>query len=303
MYLRTCPSTASTFPVSHFWTWRGYPIHYVESGLAHQGTPLLLIHGCGASTEHWRKNIAVLAASHPVYAIDLLGFGRSAKPELVYSGDLWRDQLRDFCAYVVKAPVIVVGNSLGGYASLVLAADCPEWTAGVALLNSAGFFAEDRPVGTWRTWFADQGRRMCAHHWVNWWLFQCFRRPSMIRKVLLKVYRDPSAVTEQLIESIYRPSCDPGAAKVFRALLKAPQRFVDELLTQLSRPLLLLWGEWDPCLTLQEARKFLRCYPKAQLKTIPAGHCPQDEQPEMVNRYLLEWSLEVERVNLPSHTP
>jgi len=46
------------------------------------------VHGFGASTDHWRKNIAELRNDFEVWAIDLLGFGRSAKPNWQYSGDL-----------------------------------------------------------------------------------------------------------------------------------------------------------------------------------------------------------------------
>ena len=68
------------------WNWRGHQIKYTIAGA---GQPLLLIHGFGASIDHWRKNIPVLAeGGYQVYAIDLLGFGDSDKavseqPEIV----------------------------------------------------------------------------------------------------------------------------------------------------------------------------------------------------------------------------
>ncbi|MFN4195824.1 MAG: alpha/beta fold hydrolase, partial [Thermosynechococcus sp.] len=75
---------------SQTWHWQGYPILYRHQGM--QGMPLLLIHGFGASSLHWRKNIPVLAAHHSVYAIDLLGFGGSAKPPpsaIPYTFETW----------------------------------------------------------------------------------------------------------------------------------------------------------------------------------------------------------------------
>ncbi len=81
----------------NYWQWRGNSIYYVQAGQQQgQKPPLLLVHGFGASTDHWRKNIKQLQQNFQVWAIDLLGFGRSQKPPLQYSGNLWRDQLHDF---------------------------------------------------------------------------------------------------------------------------------------------------------------------------------------------------------------
>ena len=55
-----------------------------------------------------------------VYAIDLLGFGRSDKPLLDYSTELWRDQLMDFMSEFVDAPAVLVGNSIGSLVSLMV---------------------------------------------------------------------------------------------------------------------------------------------------------------------------------------
>ena len=74
--------SASTPPTpGTYWQWRQQSIYYVRAGKPQpQRPPLLLVHGFGASTDHWRKNIAQLQEDFEVWAIDLLGFGRSAKP-------------------------------------------------------------------------------------------------------------------------------------------------------------------------------------------------------------------------------
>lgn len=130
-----------------YWKWREQLIYYVRAGEPQASRPpLLLVHGFGASTDHWRKNIIGLSEHFEVWAIDLLGFGRSAKPNWDYSSDLWRDQLDDFITETIGQPAILAGNSLGGYAALCVAAQRPQSARGLILLNSAGPFTETEPA-------------------------------------------------------------------------------------------------------------------------------------------------------------
>ncbi len=272
---------------SHYWQWQGYRTHYVQAGAV--GPRLLLIHGFGASTDHWRKNMAELSQDHQVWAIDLLGFGRSQKPALTYTGELWRDQLKAFCQEVIQAPVVIAGNSLGGYAALCFAVDCPELTTGLVLLNCAGPFRDEQNPKK----FSLQ-RTLLKLPFVieiaSFILFQQMRQRSKIREVLLKVYKDPTAVTDRLVEEIYQPAFDPGALGVFAAVFKSPPgRPLDILLSQLNKPLLLLWGAADPWMSENKAKKMQEIYPAAQLSLVDAGHCPHDERPEIVNQEIKAW--------------
>jgi pimeloyl-ACP methyl ester carboxylesterase len=294
----TTPTVTTDVIPGQYWQWRDQLIYYVRAGERHpQHPPLLLVHGFGASTDHWRKNIQGLKSDFEVWAIDLLGFGRSGKPQEEYSGQLWRDQLQDFITEVIGQPVILAGNSLGGYASLCVAAQCPSTAKGVILLNSAGPFTETDPrpePPLWKKKVSQTMRSLFRQDWVSFLIFQWTRRRSVIRKTLFKVYLDPSAVTDQLVEDIYRPSCDPGAAQVFASVFKSPQgEKVDVLLNQLSCPLLLIWGEGDPWMNCRErSRKFHQYYPQLQEYFLQAGHCPHDEVPEQVNNLIRSWVLE-----------
>ncbi|MDJ0598027.1 MAG: alpha/beta fold hydrolase [Crocosphaera sp.] len=285
--------SSKSSPNGQYWQWQGHNIYYVQAGkkqLSHH--PLLLIHGFGASTDHWQKNIAQLQEDFEVWAIDLLGFGRSAKPKLQYSGDLWRDQLKTFITEVIGQPAILAGNSLGGYASLCVASQCPEISKGLILINSAGPFS-DRQKVTKPKRVQTIMRSILLQPWASYLLFQYMRRPGKIRKTLNKVYYNKEAVTEQLVNNIYRPSCDPGAAQVFASVFKTPQgETVDRLLEELKHPLLMLWGEKDPWMNAQErGEKYRQYYPNLTECYLQAGHCPHDEIPEQVNSLIKNWLL------------
>lgn len=283
-----------------YWNWRDQSIYYVRAGEGHpQRPPLLLVHGFGASTDHWRKNISDLSNDFEVWAIDLLGFGRSAKPSLSYGGDLWRDQLHDFITEVIGQPVVLAGNSLGGYAALCVAAQ-RQAAAGLVLINSAGPFTEIETPPAAQTSpiqriFGDGARSLLRQPGASFLLFQYLRQRSRIRKTLQKVYFDQSAVTDQLVEDIYRPSCDPGAARVFASVFRAQQgEKVDVLLGQLTCPLLMIWGEADPWMKVQKrSSQFRKYYPQLTEHFLHAGHCPHDEVPEQVNELLGSWVLSI----------
>ncbi len=294
--MQTVDLSSKTSPSGHYWQWQGHNIYYVLTGAKQPNRPpLLLIHGFGASTDHWQKNMAKLQEEFEVWAIDLLGFGRSAKPELQYSGNLWRDQLKDFITEIVGQPVILAGNSLGGYASLCVAAQCPETAKGLILLNSAGPFGDTQKAqkNKKNNQLQKAIRSLLLHPWISYLLFQYMRRPRNIRKTLKKVYYNQDAVTEKLVKDIYRPSCDVGAAQVFASVFKTPQgETVDNLLQQLPHPLLMLWGEKDPWMnTQQRGEKYRQYYPNLTEYYLEAGHCPHDEIPDEVNSLIANWVL------------
>ncbi|XP_043716241.1 uncharacterized protein LOC122664469 isoform X2 [Telopea speciosissima] len=119
------------------WRWNGYLIQYTVVG--HEGPAVLLVHGFGAFLEHYRDNIDAIAdGGNQVWAITLLGFGKSEKPNIVYTELMWAELLRDFIVDVVKEPVYLVGNSIGGYFAAIVTGLWPALVKSVGLINTAG---------------------------------------------------------------------------------------------------------------------------------------------------------------------
>ena len=285
------------------WLNQGQPVHCLRCGpsepaaaAAAEAKPaLLLVHGFGASTDHWRHNIPALARTHEVHALDLLGFGRSAKPAgLTYGGALWRDQLRAYIRERIGRPTVIAGNSLGGFAALAAGAALGGDCAGVVLLNAAGPFSDEQrqPQGWGAIARQTIGMALLKSPVLQRLLFENMRRPASIRRTLRQVYIDATNVDEELVEAIRLPSCDPGAFGVFRTVFDIPRgQPLDELFAELSAPLLLLWGIRDPWINAAGRRaSFQRHAPEATTEVVlEAGHCPHDEVPEQVNAALLEW--------------
>ncbi len=95
-----------------FYEWRFGKIHYTKKG---SGSPLLLIHNLtlGSSNYEFHKIINELSNTHEVYAIDLLGYGLSEKPNMTYTNYLYVQLIIDFIKNVIgkKTDVIATGDS------------------------------------------------------------------------------------------------------------------------------------------------------------------------------------------------
>ena len=281
------------FPEKSMWVWRSYQIQYTVLG---QGTPLLLVHGFGASIDHWRQNIPVLAtAGYQVFALDLLGFGASAKPALDYTVELWEELLVDFWAEKIQQPMVIVGNSIGGLLSLMVAAHHPAKVRGAVVINCAGGL-NHRPEELNLPLRLVMGlfTKLVSSPATGNFIFNQIRQKNRIRNTLKQVYYTPEAITEELVDLLYAPSCDPGAQQVFASVLTAPPGdSPGELLPHIQCPLLVLWGEQDPWTPIAGAKIYQDLVNTKQnvvFQTIPqAGHCPHDEKPAIVNPLIIDW--------------
>ncbi|MDX2273626.1 MAG: alpha/beta fold hydrolase [Cyanobacteriota bacterium] len=285
----------------HIWSWQGFPVRYQRAG--EQGSPLLLIHGFGASSDHWRHNLAVLGQNHRVFAIDLLGFGGSAKPTpadpshpqgIPYTFETWAAQVIDFCHHIIGEPTYLAGNSIGGIVALQAAVTDPDGVVGVALLNPSLRLLHERKRAelAWhRRLSTPIIQTLLTWKPLGHWFFRQLAQPKVIRQILEQAYGDPQTVTDELVQLLLKPAQEEGAADVFLAFIRYSQGpLLEDLLPRLSCPALLLWGSEDPWEPIEEGRQIAQFSSVKSFIELPGvGHCPQDEAPTLVNRYLREW--------------
>ncbi|MGJ3247797.1 MAG: alpha/beta fold hydrolase [Elainellaceae cyanobacterium] len=276
------------------WIWRGHQLRYTVVG---EGQPLVLVHGFGASIGHWRKNIPVLAdQGYRVFALDLLGFGHSDKPPIDYDLEIWEDLLKDFWDAHINQPAVFVGNSIGGLLTMMVLANHPAIASGGVLLNCAGGL-NHRPdeLNPPLRLIMGAFTRLISSSVIGPFIFNRIRQKPRLRSTLKQVYRDHSAVTDELVDLIYEPASDPDAPKVFASILTAPPGpKPSELLPRIHQPLLILWGEADPWTPITGATLYQEMAQqdpdRITFESIPdTGHCPHDERPDEVNQLILEW--------------
>jgi pimeloyl-ACP methyl ester carboxylesterase len=229
---------------------------------AGNGTPIVLLHGLGGSSDWWRHNIEVLAERYLVSAVDLVGFGRNRLFAKRSKLPLRFDDIAGLLARWIESsfdvPVHLVGNSMGGHIAIHLAASRPDLVRSLVLVDATGIPFEVAPG---------------AH-------IESLAMPYGWRTFLLILARD-----------LFRAG-PTAIALAFARLLRDDAR---PLLRSLTMPVLLIWGEHDPLVPLTYARQMIELVPHAKLRVIPrAGHIPMWENPRGFNEALLAFLDEID---------
>jgi Predicted hydrolases or acyltransferases (alpha/beta hydrolase superfamily) len=286
---------------------------------------VLLVHGFGASSGHWRHTIPALAGDAEVLAVDLLGFGASDKPRSCLPGespgpgsvrycfDLWAELVADLALEAGSTNhqrLHLVGNSIGGIVALtaaLLLRQRRQPPHQVVLIDCAQRALDDKLLAE-QPALARAGRpalkQLVRQRWLLAPLFRLLAQPRFIRQVLAQAYPSGAHVDKELVNLLHRPSTDPGAIESFRGFVNLfNDHLAPQLLADLSEPLgdiraavpvRMLWGEQDPWEDPAQARDWAGRFSCVQaLEVLPGvGHCPHDEAPELVNPILRRWILD-----------
>jgi pimeloyl-ACP methyl ester carboxylesterase len=286
------------------WVWRGWQTRYsylrakqkADFSLGSKTTPpIIFIHGFGASIEHWRNNLPVIAQNHTVYALDLLGFGASRKADVDYSAALWTEQVHDFWQTFIGVPVILVGNSIGSLVCLNTTAVYPEMVEGLVMLSLPDVSVREDMLPPLVSPIVTGIENLFASPLLIKNLLKLVRRPSIIRKWAGIAYPNKTAITDELVEILSSPAYDDGSEQTLFRLSRSVRKAafaesVRDLLPQVAVPILLIWGLEDKMIPPNQARAIAELNSNLKLIELEhAGHCPHDEYPEQFNALLLDW--------------
>src|SRR2546425_998710 len=110
----------------------GLDLHYLVEG---RGPAVVLVHGLGGFAESWRHTLRGLAARTTVYALDLPGFGASAKPRTRYRLPYFAGALHGFMEALGIQGASLVGHSLGAAVAVTYAVTHPARAERLALVG------------------------------------------------------------------------------------------------------------------------------------------------------------------------
>jgi pimeloyl-ACP methyl ester carboxylesterase len=252
----------------------GHRMAYVTGG---EGEPVLFLHGLGHASGTWNEVLPPLARHFRVFAVDMLGCGRSDKPRVEYN--LWA--LATYTRHFMDALGIerahVVGHSLGGGLAMHLAWQYPERVNRLALISTGGLGRDVRlalrvaslpgtslvlacstsPAWLWALKRLRMGRTLtpALREKVQMWI-----RLGQVdsRRAFLRILRSVCSIRGQKISALDR-------------------------LTLLKHPVLLIWGEGDRTIPVKHAHRAAPLMHHCQLEVLPGcKHYPPLERPEVV---------------------
>jgi pimeloyl-ACP methyl ester carboxylesterase len=263
----------------------GHDIHYIDTG---RGEPVVLVHGWNGSTFNFRYTIPELARRARVVAVDLLGFGYSARPrDADYSLTAQAERVRALMDRLGIARASVIGHSMGGGVALRLALAHPERVSRLVLADSVSVRRRTRGVriGAAVAPLLPLLAPLTTH------------RRRFRERVLSSAVHDPALLTPEMMEGHFRPLRMRGHLRVLRQLVRDRRREPLVEPSSIRQPVLILWGEHDRWLSPSHGEELAALIPDARLLRVRgAAHLPLEEQPAWCNRELLKFlGLEKER--------
>ena len=297
---------------SENWKWQNWDIAWSLSKQSKSDNEInvLLVHGFGASKRHWRHNQDFLGNYSNCFSIDLLGFGESSQPSALldyesykensikYSFDLWGNQIAAFCSEVIKSPVYLVGNSIGGIVALKAAEILKNNCNGLILIDCAQRTMDDKRLkrsNVLMNLLRPVLKTLVRQRIISNTLFERAANPAVIKQILKKAYPSGKNIDEELIEILYKPSQRKNSKEAFRGFINLFDDYLaTDLFDEVNASIQLIWGEKDPWESLNEAKYWEKTFKNIKRLDIVkgAGHCPHDENPEETNYLMYEFIQE-----------
>jgi pimeloyl-ACP methyl ester carboxylesterase len=238
-------------------------ISYTDRG---EGPPVLLLHAALHDSTDYAPVYDALCHGRRVVSVDWPGHGASPEP----SEPLSAPQLGDLAIELVDAlalsNLVVVGNSVGGYAACRIALERPDRASGIVLINNGGF--------TPHTPFS---RAFCA----------VMGRPAVARSVFplfVRAYMRPKTDDDRrIVTRVLARTRTRAGARTAAALWKSfaqPAHDLRKTGKGITAPVLITWGTKDFTAPVRWGRAVADAIPGAQLTTLPTGHVVFSSAPE-----------------------
>lgn len=271
-----------------------YQTYYEHLG-RDSGDPVLMIHGIGGGSSVFQYRFtapAVAKAGYNVYAIDLLGFGKSSRPATRYTQDLHIAQIVSFLETVIGEPTVIIANSLTDAYSIRIASERPDLVEALVLIGPTGFERLSRPQNQDRINFFNTLSGVLGKV-----LFGVITTDNWQKYFLLDAYRDEKSFTPEVLATYDQNLKVENAEWVIYSFISGNlDQDVKPFWPTLTTPTLLVWGQKDGnFLRASDAEDFLTARP--DVKFFPVDNVkllPNEDEPELFNDAVIGFLRELE---------
>ena len=296
---------------SKYWSYKDLRVHFRVTG-EESNPPIVLIHGFGASSDHWRNNAEIFASEgFRVFGIDLIGFGKSEQnlqSKIKHlENQFWANQLASFLDEIVdiqkNGKVILIGNSLGALTAITTLSNRPELIKTIIAAPLPEPFFINPIKFSFPNWLLKVKSFLIK---IVFYLFPLKTLVNLISRTKLITFALQSAYFRSISNDtplkriVTVPAKRVNASKALRAMCigmsnrpnsaKGPS-IIEKIQNLPNRPpILLIWGKQDKLIPIFLAKKLIKLHPWLKLTVVnEAGHCPHDELPKDFNQIVMKW--------------
>ncbi|MBE3558689.1 MAG: alpha/beta hydrolase [Ktedonobacteraceae bacterium] len=275
----------------------GIRMHYVIQG---EGPLVVLLHGFPEFWYSWRYQIPFLAEhGYTAVAPDLRGYNDSDKPRSGYDVPTLLADIAGLITGLGRQQAVIVGHDWGGALAWQFALRYPQMTERLIGMNAPPPWTFMREIRTWKQMRKSWYILSFQVPWLPEYLLgrnQAELIGRMLHTTAVQKAAFPPEVLARYREAMSKPGTLTAALNYYRAFFRRllpragntsasgdPNR-------QVKAPTLLIWGEQDVALGIEMTYGLERWVPAIQIRRIAdSGHWVQQEQPDLVNRYMLEF--------------
>ncbi len=261
----------------------GMDVHYRDEGSAADSLPIVLIHGTGSSLHTFDEWASILRGQHRVVRMDIPAFGLTGPfPNRDYAISHYVDFIEKFLTARGIKRCILGGNSLGGQIAWQFTLKNSDRVDKLILIDAAGY-----PIVSKSTPIAFTLARKPILNKI-----MTFITPrSLVRSSVENVYADKTKVTDALVDRYFELTLREGNRQAFvdRMTMLYDTDNVPRIKT-IQQPTLILWGEQDGLIPLENAYHFHTDLPNDTLVILKnMGHVPMEENPKESLKAVLDF--------------
>lgn len=253
---------------------------------------IVFMHG-GAmdnSMMSWKEVIELMGNDYDIYAIDMLGFGESDKPDIVYSIPMFVELLYDVLEQLKIEKTTLVGLSMGGGISIAFSLKYPHMVDKLTVVDSMGLYSRMPHCHWFCRWYVNSKLNDKSNEW--------FGKSKKLVKwgITSTMFGDKNRVSDELVDDLYNLVHEPGSDKAWESFQRyeiGKKKLTTDLtshLSELTMPVLIVNGEKDSAVPVKFAAEASKVIKNSKLHIMKGcKHWSQKEKPEEFVQVLKEF--------------